>query len=183
MLIAGGAGVSVYPQYFTSSFDAVLPGEGEIVLKEYIMGINESGRSKSEYPVRTDRRTKGADIFDSADQDCRELRALFTGTDPDNSEVFSCIGRESGSVIQADRKDSKYIYSRSAAGKIQETCRHTKEGDFSLSVNTAHSDRHSVNISALLSRGCNNRCRFCSNFITHGRDFRKTSIQFYITGT
>ena len=56
------------------------------------------------------------------------------------------------------------------------TGRHTENGEFELSVNIAASDRKSVSISALLSRGCNNRCRFCSNFITHGRNFRKVPL-------
>ena len=122
-LIAGGAGVSVYPEYFNPFFDAVLPGEGEIILKEYINRMKENSRKDSEF--------------------------------------YSPNSRNSNTP---------------ASKNIIDLCRHTEEGDFSLSVNTAHSDRYSVNISALLSRGCNKRCRFCSNFITHGRNFRKTPI-------
>ncbi len=114
-LIAGGAGISVYPEFFSPFFDSVLPGEGEIGLRKFILDMKENnGRN---IPV---------------------CSAADAG------------GEECGKGI-----------------------RHTEEGDFRLSVNTAKSDKFSVNISALLSRGCDKRCRFCSNFLTHGRDFRK----------
>jgi len=50
---------------------------------------------------------------------------------------------------------------------------HTEEGEFLPSVSLPYSGKKSVFISVILSRGCFNKCRFCSNFITHGRSFRK----------
>lgn len=37
-------------------------------------------------------------------------------------------------------------------------------------------------ISTSLSRGCPRKCRFCSNFLTHGREFRKVPIGKIISG-
>lgn len=53
---------------------------------------------------------------------------------------------------------------------------HTVEGDFSPSVGIASADKKNVYISVILSRGCYRKCKFCSNFITHGRNFRKSSV-------
>ncbi len=56
-------------------------------------------------------------------------------------------------------------------------CPHTEEGEFLPSVSLPFSGRKSVFISVMLSRGCFNKCRFCSNFITHGRSFRKADTE------
>ena len=88
----------------------------------------------------------------------KELRK----TDPDFPTVPNCYtsthqGPHQGTVppavyFKADSSDLEFIWSMT--GETKKT-------------------RY---ISTSLSRGCPRRCRFCSNFLTHGREFRKVSL-------
>ncbi len=111
ILAAAGAGVSVFPRYFSQFFDYVLPGEAEIIFRQ------KSGTAA------------GAETMD----------AILSG------------GEE----------------------KSQAAC-HTVEGEFLPSVGISGADKRNLYVSAMLSRGCLKKCKFCSNHITHGRGFRKT---------
>ena len=170
MLAAGGAGVSVNPDYFRPYFDAVLPGEGEIGLKEFFKGFKtikaEKSGTENNFIENTENQ-KGFRINNLPETGDREnsdemesfQKGAFTHAEVSSINTLPCL-REAEDIIsgKTDYPSSILI--------------HTKEGDFGLSVSTARSDKTSVNVSAVLSRGCTNKCRFCSNFITHGRDFR-----------
>ena len=202
ILAAGGAGVSVYPGYFKPYFDAVLPGEGEISLKEYILQSVRAGYGVTADSVRKIppglRNCRGETVKDAC-INTAEYSEDRNSSDDENSTAYSEdkvfktapedvreIFSENGNTEKNQKKPDILFYrdrdsshrENEQPGENQltgfEKERHTKEGDFCLSVSTAKSDSRSVNISALLTRGCNKKCRFCSNFITHGRDFRKT---------
>ncbi len=88
-------------------------------------------------------------------------------TDPDFSRVPNCYtsihhnkieGTVPPSYFSADSSDLEFIWS--ITGETKKT-------------------RY---ISTSLSRGCPRRCRFCSNFLTHGREFRKVPIGKIISG-
>jgi len=132
-LVAGGAGVSVFPDYFNPFFDQILPGEAEITLPLFL----------EKYKKETEKKNISANSHASASS-MNKLNIL-------DSRRF-----------ETDK--SGYTGNQ---GEI-----HTEAGQFGLSLNIAYSDKKSVYVSAVLSRGCNKRCRFCSNFITHGRNFR-----------
>ena len=51
---------------------------------------------------------------------------------------------------------------------------HTKTGEFTPSIGIPYTDKKNICVSIMLSRGCFKKCRFCSNFIAHGRGFRNT---------
>ena len=165
-LAAGGAGVSVYPEYFHPHFDAVLPGEGEIVLKEFITQLvrNKAPENGSSGNNRIIEEVSGGAC---SDEGC---------SGKGKKAVCSGDGGYVADISQSNR-DFGAVKPHRDGGFCSYQYRHTMEGDFSLSVTTVRADSRSVNVSALLTRGCNKKCRFCSNFITHGREFRKTSYE------
>ncbi|MCL2792843.1 MAG: hypothetical protein FWD87_07105 [Spirochaetaceae bacterium] len=123
-IIACGAGVSVFPEYFKEYFDFAITGEAEI-------------------------------FFD-----------WYTRTRADLGEIIaSGISRDS----RGPHNSRDFILPES---RFREC--HTKAGDFTPSVGIAYTDKNSLCVSLMLSRGCFKKCRFCSNFITHGRGFRKS---------
>ena len=169
ILAAGGAGVSVFPDYFHPHFDAVLPGEGEIALKEYTEKLVRDGGfgSGGFRPGERDggfRPGEGDGGFRPGEGD--------GGFRPGEGDGGFRLGEGDGGFRPGEGDGN------SGSGKKS----HTEEGDFSLSLGTAGADSRSLHISALLTRGCDKRCRFCSNFITHGRDFRKTPYEYIETG-
>ena len=125
-IIACGAGVSVFPEYFEEYFDFVIIGEAEIFLEWYRTSVNANNL----LPGRA------------------EAFPLFAGTSPTGTAPLL------------------------PEGKFREC--HTKTGDFTPSIGIAYTDTKNIFVSLMLSRGCFENCGFCSNFITHGRGFRKT---------
>ena len=111
-IIACGAGVSVFPEYFKEYFDFAIIGEAEI----FFEWVSKPGI---------------ADIFASCSPD--------------------------------------FILPKSGLEN-----RHTQTGDFTPSIGIPYTDKKIICVSIMLSRGCLKKCRFCSNFITHGRGFRNT---------
>ena len=168
ILAAGGAGVSVYPDYFKPHFDAVLPGEGEISLKEYIMQLAKEKYTGTDF---LNKENKSGSRKNKEQKDERVCRKSSETRNTGKERRLSGSRDKNPGYKENVLKNEKYIC---GTNKFS----HTKEGDFSLSVSTVRADSHSVNISALLTRGCSKKCRFCSNFITHGRDFRKTPIEY-----
>ncbi len=59
-------------------------------------------------------------------------------------------------------------------GRIIAPCeiRRTKSAEMALMLTKTHETRKSIYFSTSLSRGCTQKCRFCSNFLSHGRAFR-----------
>ncbi|MCL2705251.1 MAG: hypothetical protein FWE72_03480 [Spirochaetaceae bacterium] len=129
-IIACGAGVSVFPEYFKEYFDSVIIGEAEIFL-EWYTSVRSSTQSSLE------------------------------------ENHASCASHTSLS-------SSNLILPKNLlpVGDFKE--RHTKTGDFTPSIGIAYTDKKNLCVSLMLSRGCFKNCRFCSNFITHGRGFRNT---------
>ncbi len=76
---------------------------------------------------------------------------------PDFTKITNCFTNTGSTVVPPEKTES--------AGE--------KDMEFVWSI-TGES-RNRIFISTSLSRGCPKRCRFCSNFITHGRVFRKVS--------
>jgi len=116
-IIACGAGVSVFPEYFKEYFDFAITSEAEIFL-EWL--------------------------------------------------------KESGFAIDSASRTSDFILPKPLLQAGNFTERHTATGDFIPSIGIAYTDKKSLCVSLMLSRGCFKNCRFCSNFITHGRGFRNT---------
>ena len=83
---------------------------------------------------------------------------------PDFSNIPNCFTRVSETVIppdtfyRAESKDMEFVWSITGE---------TKKRRY---------------ISTSLSRGCPRRCRFCSNFLTHGREFRKVPVEKVLEG-
>ena len=84
--------------------------------------------------------------------------------DPDFSRIPNCFTIESGAIVppktfyQAESSDLEFVWSITGE---------TKKRRY---------------ISTSLSRGCPRRCRFCSNFLTHGREFRKVPVTKILEG-
>ncbi len=78
---------------------------------------------------------------------------------PDFSNIPNCYYKDAGKIIPPETEVSA----------------EEKDLDFIWNITGKAGDR--VFISTSLSRGCPRRCRFCSNFITHGRRFRKVPLE------
>ena len=111
-IIAGGAGVSVNPEFFESDFDFILAGEAESVLPGFI---------EEQISLSADLTVPAG--FDAA-------------------------------PISAPNILSRFYWN---------------ETGVSVSKNIRF-------ISAILTRGCPKACRFCANYLVHGRQFRKTPL-------
>ena len=125
-IVAGGAGVTAYPQYFLKdpSIDFALCGEAEVNLG----------------------------IF---------LDAVVTGT-ATFDHVPNLWWKKDGIVLKSQAKDSSNsTIIEPLIAKVWET-------------------NKSVYFSTCLSRGCPNECRFCSNWIAHGKSFRTVAIDKFI---
>ncbi|MCL2293926.1 MAG: hypothetical protein FWC36_03565 [Spirochaetes bacterium] len=122
-IIACGAGVSVFPEYFRNYFDAIITGEAEIFLAQ-----------------------------------CKESKLMGKSGGGGNYAKDLALPHEL--LLSLPTAPTSGI--------------RTKAGDFIPSAGIAYADKKSICISIMLSRGCFKQCRFCSNFITHGRGFRNT---------
>ena len=58
----------------------------------------------------------------------------------------------------------------------------TESEDLEFVWNVALETRRRVHVSTSLSRGCPRGCRFCSNGIAHGRQFRKVPLERVVAG-
>jgi len=121
LIIFGGAGVSVYPEYFLKreNVDYTLSGEAEVNVCDFI------------------------DYIISPDQD------------PD---------RISGFGWKSDGKCN-----------IVPITRITSSNEILCPVIKTTESKTSVTFSVSLSRGCPQKCRFCSNWLCHGNKFRRCS--------
>jgi hypothetical protein len=123
-VVAGGAGVSVYPDYFLRhpSIDFTLSGEAEITLPPFLeFHFGATGRSPADIPYIGWKH--GSERFHSAATACTTGSTLIP------------IVEKSG------EHDNRVFYTAS------------------------------------LSRGCPASCRFCSNFLAHGRTFRHGPVE------
>ncbi|MDO9264267.1 MAG: cobalamin-dependent protein, partial [Desulfosalsimonadaceae bacterium] len=117
-IIAGGAGVSAYPEFFIrdSHVDFALTGEAEVAIPGFLHA------------------------FRSDDRDFRTVPNLYQKTD--------------GRITPPVNKK------QTTAQEIAFVLKKTGETKKAIYLTTA------------LSRGCPKTCRFCSNFLCHGRKFR-----------
>jgi len=53
----------------------------------------------------------------------------------------------------------------------------TDNGDIAVVFSETYSKKNAVTLSTSLTRGCSKKCKFCSQFITHGSSFRSASIK------
>lgn len=58
----------------------------------------------------------------------------------------------------------------------------TEAGDLDFVWNVSLETSRSLHISTSLSRGCPRKCRFCSNFMAHGRQFRTVPLERVAAG-
>ena len=119
-IIAGGAGVSAFPQFFLSGgcIDYAVIGEAEVSLRRLVEALFSDNRQSR---LRT---------------------------------IPNIYWMEKGSVQATARQ------------------KFTEAKDIRFAIVKTRETRKQVFYSASLSRGCPKLCRFCTNFLCHGRSFR-----------
>jgi radical SAM superfamily enzyme YgiQ (UPF0313 family) len=128
MIVAGGAGVSAYPQYFlkNKTVDFCLTGEAEITLPSFLK--------------------------------------LFTAhSNHFNSQDFLTL-------------PNLYLIDK---GRIRSSGRQkfTSSEQLDFYLKKSYETRQAEYYSLCLSRGCSKRCRFCSQHLCHGRQFRTVPLE------
>jgi radical SAM superfamily enzyme YgiQ (UPF0313 family) len=128
MIVAGGAGVSAYPQYFlkNKTVDFCLTGEAEITLPSFLKLF-----------------TAHSNHFNS--QDFLTLPNLYL---MDKWRIRSS-GRQ----------------------------KFTSSEQLDFYLKKSHETGQAEYYSLCLSRGCSKRCRFCSQHLCHGRQFRTVALE------
>ena len=123
-IVAGGAGVSSYPEYYlkTGYIDYTLTGEVEVSIKLFIQALTSSPSISLLHSVPN--------------------LMWRSGTSPETSD------------------STKYTDSNSMRVAL---------------VKTMESNKNAYYVTSL-SRGCPKGCRFCTNFLTHGRIARTTPL-------
>ncbi len=122
VIVAGGAGVSVYPDNFLrrKSIDYTLSGEAEVSLPPFLHYLNGSQKNPEEVPHLG---------WKTAGKRCYSSSHIHT----DHESLLPVLAKTPG---------------RNGA----------------------------IRYTTSLSRGCPAGCRFCSNHLTHGRQFRHTAL-------
>jgi anaerobic magnesium-protoporphyrin IX monomethyl ester cyclase len=127
-IIAGGAGVSAYPEFFLreAAVDFAVAGEAEVSIRPLLAAIR-----------------KGSGDF---------------------GRVPNLYRKADGSIISPVRRI------------------HTTTDNIAFVMQKTRETSTSVYLTTALSRGCPKSCRFCSNFLCHGRQFRTIPADAVRTG-
>lgn len=126
--------------------------------KRIIIGVGGSGVSSfPEYYLEGD--LINFAVTGESETVIPEIMRKLEKTASDFSSLPNCYFKNSGKVIQPGER----VY--------------TVSDDLEFIWSITGKTRTKLFISTSLSRGCPKRCRFCSNFITHGHSFRKVAIE------
>ena len=123
LIVAGGAGPSVYPEYFirNPSFDYVITGEAEVSVASFISCVNADDPHPEAVPNLYWK--KGTQVV---------------------TPVFRTL---------SDTRSIDVVFAKTGENK------------------------NTVFLTTSVTRGCDKSCGFCSNHLTHGRNFRTAPLE------
>ncbi len=168
-LVAAGAGVSAYPQYFLGRgvIDYCLRGEAETTLPEFLNIFTASSQPLSQAG------TPGSPPAP------KPRVGLLPHTRVPLAPRLSA--EPSSSKPPAGREPLVSRYRPSIFPPEKEN-RHTMGGEIEFSLKLSFETSEIRYYSACLSRGCARRCRFCSLHLSHGPGFRTASFEKVASG-